>query len=87
MDSVRLREVTLALWSDRSVKLTAKLVSQATGIPKDWLDHIRVYRSLDVDRVQTLYEYLSGRKLIEGAAPPASRKTPDEILNDFIRGA
>lgn len=64
-----LLEETLKLLSNRSSVLTLPAISAETKIPLAWLKLFAANGIKDpsVNRVQALYEYLTGRKLVEGA--------------------
>jgi hypothetical protein len=61
-----LRHVVLHLFENRSIKLTVKVISADTGLPRVWLDNIRYNNTMDMDKGQKLYEYLRGRRLAAG---------------------
>lgn len=56
---------TLELLRNRPRSQTLAVVSQDTGLPKEWLIAIisRPETSPGVDRIEVLYEYLSGKQL------------------------
>ncbi len=56
---------TLERLRSRPEKLTLSVISQDTGLPRDWLALIlgKPDLSPSVDRIQRLYEYLSGNEL------------------------
>lgn len=67
--STRLIDVTLDLWKQRNRQLTIDRVAQDTGLSKGWLQTLVIRsqkgcRGQSVDKVQTLYEYLTGKPLI-----------------------
>lgn len=57
--------MTLGLLRARPRTTTLKMISAATDIPEGWLLSILKNCSINpcVDRVEHLYEYLSGKKL------------------------
>ena len=65
MISIRLE--AFKLLSQRSVSVKIKMIAEKTGLPVDWLKSFAVNGSTmdsSSDRVQALYEYLSGKSLI-----------------------
>lgn len=57
-----LHQETIRLMKERSQTLIE--ISQATGIPFYWLRKIEEFEDPSVNRIQRLYEYLSGRQLV-----------------------
>jgi hypothetical protein len=63
--STKLRDKTLGLVKNRPVHLTLKQISEETKLPVGWL---KVFAQGKIDdpscnRVETLYEFLSGEQL------------------------
>jgi hypothetical protein len=56
---------TLELLENRPEIANLAVISQDTGLPRDWLAAIiaKPETSPSVDRIEQLYEYLSGNKL------------------------
>ena len=56
---------TLELLRDRPASKKLAVVAQDTGLPREWLISIlvRPHTSPSVDRIEVLYEYLSGKSL------------------------
>lgn len=65
MISSQLLKQTRKLWSARDADLTFKQVSRFTGLTQSWLKHFDSNRSEApaVDKIETLYRYLSGKEL------------------------
>jgi hypothetical protein len=61
-----LRDKTLELVRDRPRRLTYKELEKQTGLPYLWIQHFAQERYHDpsVNRVETLYTFLSGRAVI-----------------------
>lgn len=61
-----LRDRTLDLLQNRSVKITLRKIAEDTGLPEGWLSafHTNSIDEPSVNKVQTLYEYLTNSKLI-----------------------
>lgn len=56
---------TMDLLRNRPITKTLSMISQATGLPEGWLASIlrNPNMSPSVDRIETLYEYLSYKEL------------------------
>lgn len=58
---------TIELWGNRPRTHTIEYVAQQTGLPETWIRDFSANGSLrdsSVNRVQILYEFLSGRSLL-----------------------
>jgi hypothetical protein len=66
MITTKLRDATLELLTNRSVKLTLARINADTGLPETWLSMFGQGRIDDpsVNKVETLYEYLSGSTVL-----------------------
>lgn len=60
-----LRDRTLSLLQDRPARVSLKLISEETGLPESWLSMFGQGNIDDpsVNRIETLYEYLSGQAI------------------------
>lgn len=60
-----LKERTWALYRERPRRITVEMIIRDTGISRGWLADFSNQRQIhvSVDKVQTLYEYLTGKKL------------------------
>lgn len=60
-----LRDETLRLLADRPARITFKRISKDTGLPESWLSMFGNGSINDpsVNRIETLYEYLTGRSI------------------------
>lgn len=65
MISSRLLERTRQLWLVRDCSLSLLQVARLTGLSHSWLKHFDKNRSEApaVDKIETLYRYLSGKEL------------------------
>lgn len=65
MIKTRLRDKTVSLLQNRSVKLTYKKISADTTIPVGWIKMLAadLIAGPDVNRIETLYEYLTKKEL------------------------
>lgn len=65
MDGMRLNTRTLALLKQRPRTMTYTAIADATGLDVGWIKAFAAGRHKDgmCDRIQTLWEYLTGTKL------------------------
>lgn len=61
-----LRDETRRLLAERPRNKTIEMIAVSAGVPRKWLNEFSrgTYASPDVSRVQSVYETLTGRKLV-----------------------